>query len=177
MALADIIRGIPNWTTKTAAELRADLLDEITGEDRTLYTGKHVVKVIGTDAYRLVAGTIQAAAEVDPLASDARFWLGSEGLDFSDQDTQDMLDQLAGVGSWPIEVLTALKRIGRPVQTYYTSQGGSGNVPSEADISLALEALALEDAKQTMRNNAANRYNTYINAVDAWDGVGQGPVL
>lgn len=164
MTLENIIRSLPNWTTKTAAELRFDLLAEVTKTDATLYTGKHVFNILGSvDSYRLVAGTIAAAAAQDPLVRDAQLWLGSTGLDFSSDSTQAMIDQLAVVGSWPAPIMTAIKRIGRPVVTKYADMGGSGEVPSEAVIGLTASKAIKEDA-------AVDRLQAYREALASWDG-------
>jgi hypothetical protein len=40
-----------------------------------------------------------------------------------------------------------------------------------------LAAQALDDSKAPLRQAAVDRYNTFINALDAWDGSGQAPVL
>jgi hypothetical protein len=81
--------------------------------DATLYTSKKLVEVLGDlEAYRLVAGTIAAAAAADPLVADAQGWLRSSGIDFSDPKTQKLIDQLAAVGKWPDDVRDRIKAIG-----------------------------------------------------------------
>jgi hypothetical protein len=179
MALADIIRGIPNWTTKTAAELRADLLADVVGSDSQLYTYAGVIDKIGITAGFGFRATIRGLADLSNpggLPQDAfeainfaheRFAGG--GLDLSRDDVQALLDSFVAIT--PLApFIPAIKAIGKPVQTYYASQGGVDSVPSELAISLARDKAAKEDA-------AVDRLQAYREALASWDGVSQEPVL
>lgn len=114
----------------TPEQVLADLSQDANVLDGTLYTGKHLIKLLGLDAYRLMSVTISAVAAQDPLVADAQRWLGSTGIDFSDDSTQAMLDVLATVGNWPSEVLAAIKAVGRPLRTKWTDYGGAGDLPT-----------------------------------------------
>jgi hypothetical protein len=179
MTLADIIRGIPNWTTKTAAELRADLLADVVSTDSQLYTYAGVIDKIGTANGFAFRATIRGLADLSnpgQLPADAfeainfaheRFAGG--GLDLSRDDVQALLDSLVAVT--PLApFIPAIKAIGKPVQTYYASQGGADSVPSEAVVSLARDKAAIEDGW-------VDRLQTAREALSSWDGSGQEPVL
>lgn len=178
MTLSNIIQSLPGWESKDAKTILEDLSATVEKVDATLYTGKHVIKVLNDEnLYKLVAGTLQAAAKVNPLAEDARLWLGSGGLDFSDEKTVKMIDELAIAGGWPVELTTALKRIGRPVVTVFADKGGVGDLPTQEDVQSILDQLQLAELRQSKQIAAANRYNAYVDAIDQWDGVTQEPVL
>lgn len=172
MTLQNIIRTIPNWQTKTASELRGDLLASVVGNDSQLYTYAGVIDKLGIETGFAFRATVRSLADISnpaQLPVDAfeainfaheRFAGG--GIDLSRADVQAMLDSFVAIT--PLApFIPAIKAIGKPERTYYASQGGNGEVPTEALISLERDKAAKEDA-------AVDRLQAYREALPGWDG-------
>lgn len=172
MTLQNIIRTIPNWTTKTATELRSDLLASVVGSDSQLYTYAGIILKLGDTAGLGLRATLRTLAqpgnpsqlptELYEALDFAHARLEGPGLDFSLDSVQATIDALTMIPQLSAMV-PALKAIGRPTRTYYSSQGGSGDVPSEAVIALERDKASKEDA-------AIDRLQAYREALPGWDG-------
>jgi hypothetical protein len=97
------------YATATEA-LNAASIDEI---DDTWYSSRYLVTYLGPADYRIVSGSLAAIGEQDPLVKDIHQSLNGEGIDFSTDTTQGMIDQLGAAAGWSAEIIGKLKAIGR----------------------------------------------------------------
>ena len=100
-----------DWT-KPADEILAELLADVWVPTDAAITGSEIVKAVGTDAARLVVGTLQAGASVDPLLALSFTAVATLGMSLSPADRQEMIDQLAVAGEWPDAVRDGVKALG-----------------------------------------------------------------
>lgn len=177
--IENIIRGLDNWQSRTAAQIRTELLEQVVGTDSQLYTYAGVIDKLGIESGFAFRATIRGLAALDnpaQLPTDAfeainfaheRFAGG--GLDLSRADVQAMLDSFVAIT--PLApFVPALKLISKPQQTKWASLGGDGDVPSESVIELAKRRAAAEDAAQ-------DRLQAFREAWASYSGVGEEPVL
>lgn len=186
MSLKSLIAQL--GSDKTASELTTLLnAPSVAIPDNTLYTLKQLTKLLTIAEYRLVSGTIAAAAASDPLVADAQGWLRNGGLDFSDPNSQSLIDALAVAGSWPDSVRDIVKSVGVKHLSPFVHDGGTG-VVSETEVQVALDAVRLEALKKQLLEEASQQlnasiaasndaWNTFVAAVEAWDGSGDPPVM
>lgn len=100
-----------DWT-KPAEEILADLLTEVWVPTNAAITVAEIVTAVGTDAARLVVGTLQAGAGLDPLLSSSYQAISTVGMSLSGADRQAMINDLAVGGQWPDPVRDAVKALG-----------------------------------------------------------------
>ena len=168
MSLSTLIQSIDGWQSKTAAELAATLNAEtVEVRDGTLYTGKYLATILSLDDYRLVARTVAAAAQADPLVADAQGWLRGTGIDFSDPNSQSLIDALAAAGGWPDALKTTVKAIGIRFVSPYVNDGGSGTV-DEATVQGAKDSLVLAARIINATALANERLPTAADQAAAW---------
>lgn len=85
--------------------------------------------------------------------------LGGDGIDFSSDQTQGMIDTLVTAQAFSAEDGAALKAIGVWFVSPYTEAGGSGTATAE-DFASARKLA-------TFRAHASGRYNAAVDAIDA----------
>jgi len=147
--------------------------------DTTLYTGKSIfnklVAAFGEEAaegyYRLVAGTLDAAAAQDPLVKDADSWLNSDGLDFSLPSTQRMIEQLAVLGQWPNEVRDVIKAMGGTNRFNWQKE----DYESEPTLE-QIEAELNQAALNTFSESLIQRVSAAINLATVANGASQASI-
>lgn len=100
-----------DWT-KPAEEILADLLTEVWVPTNAAITVAEIVTAVGTDAARLVVGTLQTGAGFDPLLASSYQAISTVGMSLSGADRQAMINDLAVGGSWPDPVRDAVKALG-----------------------------------------------------------------
>lgn len=127
-----------------ASVLNANDVDVV---DNTYYTSRYLVTLLGVDTYRIVSGSLAAIGEVDPLVRDIHQTLATTGVDFSTDLTQQMIDQIGAVASWPVEVINQLKAIGRFTRS-----------PAEQYLGAAVTADECQDVwvKSELRDHITN---------------------
>lgn len=81
--------------------------------DDTWYSSRYLVTYLGATDYRTVSGSLAAIGAQDPLVRDIHQSLNGEGIDFSTDTTQVMIDQLGAAAGWSAEIIGKLKAIGR----------------------------------------------------------------
>lgn len=188
MTLKEAIQSIPDWETKTDQELHT-LLNAVTvTPDPTPYTfasmGEELTRrglpgsairsqvsytmmqvelkeIILPQAYEVVRGDIRAAY----IAMSAT----KEGLSLHTPERQQLVGLLAQEGNWPPGTMEAVISLGMKQTKLHEC--------SLSEVQSAKAELALDEVKKVKRIAAATRYNAYIDALDAWDGVGAEPVL
>lgn len=159
------------------------LLETVVKVDTTLYTARKVGSILGAVDYEIAMTTLEGMAQQLKLVRDALKWLNSDlGLDFSDPQTQSLIDQAALAGNWS-ELSPGLELKIKSI--------GIVQRPRWQDLGLTeptIESVTKEITKQAMRQSAASNfnnsakalsddYNDFIDALDAWDGQGDPPVL
>lgn len=100
-----------DWTLP-AADILAELLADVWQPTDAAITGSEIVAAVGMDAARLVAGTLKAGADLDPLLALSYQAISTVGMSLSGDDRQAMIDQLAVSGQWPDPVRDAVKALG-----------------------------------------------------------------
>jgi hypothetical protein len=100
-----------DWTLP-AADILAELLTDVWQPTDAAITVAEIVTAVGTDAARLVVGTLQAGAGLDPLLSSSYQAISTVGMSLSGADRQAMIDELAVGGSWPDAVRDGVKALG-----------------------------------------------------------------
>jgi hypothetical protein len=100
-----------DWTLP-ATEILAELLTDVWQPTDAAITVAEIVTAVGTDAARLVVGTLQAGAGLDPLLSSSYQAISTVGMRLSGADRQAMIDELAVGGSWPDAVRDGVKALG-----------------------------------------------------------------
>jgi len=100
-----------DWTLP-AADILAQLLTDVWQPTDAAITVAEIVAAVGTDAARLVVGTLQAGAGLDPLLASSYQAISTVGMSLSGADRQAMIDQLAVGGNWPDPVRDAVKALG-----------------------------------------------------------------
>lgn len=171
MEIKDLIRQ-KGWEDQTASYILTQLLDPIEVKDTTLYTSKKLTEILTIEEYRLVAGTLAAAAAQDPLAADAQGWLRSTGIDFSTDLTYGMLSQLKVAGNWTDSIFNRIVAIGRRS----TNLLGGGTTDLQA-VTTALNVAKLERDKQVALDTARNVFADFETALANWDGQGDAPQI
>ena len=100
-----------DWTLP-ADEILADLLADVWVPTNAAITVAEIVTAVGTDAARLVVGTLQTGAGFDPLLASSYQALSTVGMSLSGADRQSMIDELAVGGQWPDAVRDGVKALG-----------------------------------------------------------------
>jgi hypothetical protein len=100
-----------DWTLP-AADILAELLTDVWQPTDAAITVAEIVTAVGTDAARLVVGTLQAGAGLDPLLSSSYQAISTVGMSLSGADRQAMIDELAVGGNWPDAVRDGVKALG-----------------------------------------------------------------
>ena len=100
-----------DWTLPTA-DILAELLTDVWQPTNAAITVAEIVTAVGTDAARLVVGTLQAGAGLDPLLASSYQAISTVGMSLSGADRQAMIDELAVGGSWPDDVRDGVKALG-----------------------------------------------------------------
>lgn len=169
MDLRALIGAIDGWREKSAGEL-AELLNTPSIEvvDTQLYTWAGIALVIGPQG----AEGFRLALEANGMG-----WvvhqLGGSGLQLSNPLCQQVLLAFAA-GGLPGAAELAASGIHR--LSPYGRAGGDGEV-TEKEIQPVLAAVQLETQKQELMSGGAQVWNTFVAAVDGWDGTGEAPRL
>lgn len=151
--LSDLIASIDDWQTKTASQLYSELSAEnIPYRDRSLWTWAGIA---------LVAGNVGAEGLRLALEQNNMGWavhqLGGIGMDLSLDEIQQTLYLLDANGVPGMEdVALAVKRNVSKLQ--------------QAGITATLAQVELEQSKRIKILAAAQRYNTYLAAINLWNG-------
>ena len=150
--MADAMTPI-DWTLP-AADILAELLTDVWQPTNAAITVSEIVTAVGTDAARLVVGTLQTGAGLDPLLSSSYQAISTVGMSLSGNDRQSMIDELAVAGQWPDAVRDGVKALGGVWVANWMLRGFA----SEPDLSfiefLQSRELAIESTAK--RINAAS---------------------
>lgn len=167
MSLRTLIERL--GSDKIAAELVA-LLNAQTVEvvDEQLYTWAGIALIAGPDG----AENFRIALEANGMGW-AVHQLGGSGLQLSHPLTQQALTAFAAAN---VPGSALLKAAGIHYVSPYVSDGGIGLV-TEQQVQAELNVILLQAQKQQLLESGAEVWNSFVNAVDAWDGVGDPPVM
>lgn len=188
MTLQQAIQSIPDWQSKTAQELHT-LLNEIhVVPDPTPYTFAKLGEVLtqrglpGSEIRSQVSYTMMQIElkelplpqEYEKVRGDIRsayiaMSATTDGLSLHLPERQQLIGLLAQVGQWPAGIMEAILSLGVRQYSIYPS--------SLQEVEAALAEIELEATKQSLISAGADRWNTFVSAVDAWDGSGNAPVL
>jgi hypothetical protein len=91
------------------------------------------------------------------------------GLLLSDAKSQSLVDILSLLGSWPDSVRDAVKALGGVDRFRWQSEG--------YEVTPTLESVTLAMTKETLEDAAKDALQAYREALSAWDGTGDAPVL
>lgn len=166
--MIDLIKSIDDWQNKTAAEIAAELnAANIEYVDPQLYTWAGVA---------LIAGPVGAESLRIALEQNGMGWavhqLGGSGLQLSNDLVQQALLGFAqaGVAGASLLASTGKRMISKATQ--------AGLPPvTESEVSEVLSAMRLQADKAAMMAAGSARWNAFVDAVEAWDGSGEEPVL
>jgi hypothetical protein len=152
-----------------AEQRLAYLLESVWVPTNATVTVAEIVSAVGLDAGRLVVGTIQAGAAQDPILASSYQALSTVGMSLSGVDRQGLIDQLAIAGQWPDAVRDAVKALGGVSRPRWQIEGYAAEP--------TLESVSLELQKQQLSDAAADAYQAFREALSAWNGSGDAPVL
>lgn len=190
--LAIIIQSLPDWETKTAEAIAAELAAVVPLSDPTPYTFARLGEVLGQNAAAVVADTM-ARVGLGELALPPGFArmrgliqaaftamsATAEGISLHTDDRQQLIALLGSLGEpaeqWPPELTAAVAGLGRRTQSRFKELGGVGPLPSAQAVTAALRAIEVELIKTALRIERANVYNAQIEAIDNWTGDGNPP--
>jgi hypothetical protein len=182
--MKEIIKTVPGWDTMTPSQLLTELTTAtIPRENSELLSWAGVGQKIGmANAAAMRLGLERAAVDPQMPLEKVGFlkfslWALDAGkLDFSLADTQNGLEGnrtlLASLGL-PVD---ALKQLGRWMETPWQA-AGLASPPTLAELEAELAAIELEATKTEAMSAGAARWNAFVDALDAWDGSGETPVL
>jgi hypothetical protein len=92
-----------------------------------------------------------------------------DGLVLSDEKSQLLIDILAHLGQWPNSARDAVKALGGVSRPRWQIEGYASEP--------TLDSVSLELQKQQLADAAADAYQSFREALSAWDGSGDAPVL
>lgn len=149
------LAGQPSYAEKTDAEA-ATAANALTVKktDSALKNSRAIIHIVGvTKAQTLYAALATAGLQV------VQELLGGDGIDFSSDQTQGMIDQLVTAGAFSSQDGAALKAIGVWYVSPYAEQGGIGTATTK-DFTAARKYM-------TLRSHASTKYNAAIDAIEA----------
>jgi hypothetical protein len=150
-----------DWTLP-AADILAELLTDVWQPTDAAITVAEIVAAVGTDAARLVVGTLQAGAGLDPLLSSSYQAISTVGMSLSGADRQAMIDELAVGGSWPDAVRDAVKALGGVWVKRWSLEGFDAE-PTLAEATAAQAARVVRASQATARE----QINAAVSLADA----------
>jgi hypothetical protein len=149
-----------DWTLP-AADILAELLTDVWQPTNAAITVAEIVAAVGTDAARLVVGTLQAGAGLDPLLASSYQAISTVGMSLSGADRQAMIDELAVGGNWPDPVRDAVKALGGIWVVRWSLEGFEAEPTltqvesAKAAAMLAADRLAAKSAIETRAGAAS----------------------
>jgi hypothetical protein len=152
-----------------ASERLAYLLETVWVPTNRQVLFADITGAVGLEATALVVGTIKAASASNPLMDTILIAMSSVGLSLSTAERQGVIDSLAIAGEWPDAVRDAVKALGGVWRTRWQSEG----YESEP----TLESVTLEVTKHQLESDAIDALQAFREALSAWDGSGDAPVL
>lgn len=192
MNLIEAIQSIPQWETKTAQQIFDELTELRTEPDPTPYNflrmGQELARrgipasiasLVNYTMFRVIQGELALPQGYETAKGDINsaylvMSLKDDGLSLHLPERQALVGLLSEVGQWDPGVAQAVLSLG---VRQYTLASEAGLSIVLGDVEAALGQIQLEALKQPKRIAAATRYNAYVDALDAWDGVGAEPVL
>jgi hypothetical protein len=162
-----------DWTLP-ATDILAELLTDVWQPTDEAITVAEIVAAVGTDAARLVVGTLQAGAGLDPLLSSSYQAISTVGMSLSGADRQAMIDELAVAGKWPDAVRDGVKALGGVWAGRWSFEGFDAE-PTLAEVEAAQVAAILAAdrlaAKSAIETRAGAAVFAAAAAYDAGDGA------
>lgn len=183
--MINLIKQIPNWDSLNRDEI-AEILNtpSIERTDSQLYTYAGIIDKVGQVAGFAFRATVRTlAAEGNPASLPLELFealnfaherLIGGGLDLSRTEVQSTLDAAAAIPQLE-PFVPAVKSIGRFLVTPLQAAGFPP--ATEESVAAAIDADWMYTARQTRLDAAADRLQAYREAIAAWDGTGEEPVL
>jgi len=145
--LPAIIRDIPDWETKTAAECREYLSTEVSVPITTEYTVAMLEDHFGEQATSLITGTLRAAAKLDARLEAAWIAMSVLGIQLATPERQEAIVKLAAAGQWPDDLRDAVLALGRRMETRWARLSDE-DLPDADAFTAAYAAAELYERKQ-----------------------------
>jgi hypothetical protein len=167
--MLDVFNLIEGWETKSVTEL-VEVLNTPSVEqvDDQLYTWAGIAILVGPTG---------AEALRISLESSGMGWvvhqLGGTGIQLSNPLVQQALTGFAAKG---VTGAQDLKDQGKRLVSPWVKSGRSG-MALPADVEAGIAEVQLTERKQQLKQDGANRWSAFVDAVEAWDGSGETPVL
>lgn len=194
MTLRKCVESIESYELKSASEILAAITAQtISKESHELLSWQGVGKYLGfMVGMNIRAEWERAIADTEPykyaedenarnLARGLRAIneaLIAENTDFALEEIQVGLEQQRQfLSAYGIDV-DALKKLGRWSEApWQQPEYGLVEAPTEEEIQSVLDAIELEQDKQSKLEKGASDWNKFVAALDAWDGTGDAPRL
>lgn len=180
--MLEIIRQLAGWDQKTPQQIYDELSEVVIVQDSTPHTFVSIGEKLGSEARSLINDTMfkisrgelplpptyqMIRADIDSARNNMSV---ATGLSLHLDERQALIDILGATGNWPVELIEGLKGLGRRMSTRWQTMGGSEDPPS-------VENIALVQLKAIREYQAINRLQAYKEALSAWNGSGEEPVL
>jgi enoyl-CoA hydratase/carnithine racemase len=153
----------------TNDERLAYLLDSIWVPTNRPVLFADITAIVGLEATALIVGTMKAASATNPLMDTIIIAMSTNGLSLSTAERQGVIDALATAGQWPTEVRNAVKALGGASKPRWQTLG--------YEIAPTLESVTLAATKRQLEDSAVDALQAFREALSAWDGSGDAPVL
>lgn len=153
----------------TPAERYQQLLEDVWVPTNKQVLFADITAVAGMSATALVVGTMKAASASNPLLDTVIIAMSTNGLSLSSPERQGVIDALAAAGQWPDQLRDAVKSLGGSWKKQWQVEG--------YDVEPTLESVTLELLKIEIEAWAIDQLQVDREALDAWDGSGDGPKI
>lgn len=175
MTLQELIAEVQDWQTKQASQLFSDLSERVLNyEDKSDWTWKGIAGVVNQDTGERFGRHGCKLLQDALLVAGEGLWVSqiSAGMPLNDPEIQAVLRHLDHVGSVP-----GARFIADAVLRQISALEKHNISATEAEIEDAKQSLLLEERKQQLITDGANRWNRFVEAVGNWDGVTDPPEL
>lgn len=160
--LPALIRSIPDFATKSAAECREYFSEAPTTLKTARFNANDLMILLGVQVANGLAAALEAAGLKLVVASLAT----SNGIDFGHETTQAMLTTL-GQNQAFAPYVNSLKALGQDTRARWAREGITDDLPDLAEFETAHEAALLVQQKtdaQAALNTLVQSINDRINA-------------
>jgi len=128
-----------------------------------------VIESLGPANARIALGTLKQIGEADPIVGAAYQALVTVGITLHQPDRQEMIVEIGAVAEWPEALTDAVRDLGRTRKPRWQWEG--------YEEEPTLQQITTELRRQELEDDAVNRLQAFREALSAWDGSGEEPVL
>jgi hypothetical protein len=138
--------------------INAKSIDKVNGEEQSF---RQLVLEFGIDFTNRILAALDKAAQSNPILKATYFAVCTTGLDFSNPQVREQIDQLVPVGLWTQEDAEKIKQLGMykisPVEDFF----GKGQVADLAAVNTALVVVG----RLTLLQQVSDKYNQMANMI------------